>query len=235
MGPGNTAVLEHGIREVAARFNMDWKISYRTQKKRVAVLVSKMDHCLYDLLIRHEAGELECEIPVIVSNWEHLAPVAAKFGVPFRYLPLNGKDPASKAAQEAKLEELLEELRIDVMVLARYMQIFSPEFASKHWRRTINVHHSFLPAFEGARPYHRAHDRGVKIIGATAHYASAELDAGPIIDQGVTRVSHRDSVADMVRKGRDLERLVLSRALRWHLEDRIVVNGNKNKTIVFED
>lgn len=201
----------------------------------MALLVSKMDHCLYDLLIRHEAGELECDIPVVVSNWETLAPVAAKFDVPFRHLPINGKDPASKAAQEAALDALLEEEGIDVVVLARYMQIFSPEFASRHWRRTINVHHSFLPAFEGARPYHRAHERGVKIIGATAHYATSDLDCGPIIDQGVTRVSHRDSVADMVRKGRDLERLVLSKALRWHLEDRVIVTSNNGKTVVFED
>ena len=235
VGPGNTAVLEHGIREVATRFNMDWKISYANKKKRVALMVSKLDHCLYDLLIRHEAGELDCEIPVVISNWEALAPVAAKFDVPFRHLPISGKDPASKAAQEAALEALLEELDIDVVVLARYMQIFSPEFSQKHWRKTINVHHSFLPAFEGARPYHRAHERGVKIIGATAHYATSDLDCGPIIDQGVTRVTHRDSVADMVRKGRDLERLVLATALRWHLQDRVIITNNKGKTVVFED
>ena len=235
VGPGNTAVLEHGIREVAQRFDMDWKISYRSKKKRVAVFVSKMDHCLYDLLIRHESGELDCEIPIVVSNWEHLAPIAAKFNIPFRHLPVNGKDASSKAAQEAALEALLDELEIDVIVLARYMQIFSVEFAKKYWRRTINVHHSFLPAFEGARPYHRAHERGVKIIGATAHFATSDLDCGPIIEQGVTRVSHRDSVLDMVRKGRDLERLVLAKALRWHLQDRIIVTSNEGKTVIFED
>jgi formyltetrahydrofolate deformylase len=235
VGPGNTAVLEHGIREVAQRFNMDWKIAYRTKRKRVALLVSKMDHCLYDLLIRHESGELDCDIPVVISNWNDLAPVAAKFDIPFRHLPVNTKEPGSKEAQEAALEALLEELDIDVIVLARYMQIFSPAFADKYWKKTINVHHSFLPAFHGARPYHRAHERGVKLIGATAHYATSDLDCGPIIDQDVTRVTHRDGISDMIRKGRDLERLVLSRALRWHLNDRVVVTGNEGKTVVFED
>lgn len=235
VGPGNTAVLERGIAEVAARFSMDWRISYRSKKKRVGIFVSKMQHCLYDLLIRHESGELECEIPVIISNWPDLAPVAEKFGVPFRCLPIDPKDPEGKAAQEAAIESTIDELQLDVLILARYMQIFSPEFAQRHWRQTINVHHSFLPAFEGARPYHRAHERGVKIIGATAHYATSDLDCGPIIDQGVTRVTHKDSVADMVRKGRDLERLVLARALRWHLQDRVIVTSNNGKTVVFED
>ncbi|KAH7624242.1 hypothetical protein Ndes2526B_g01505 [Nannochloris sp. 'desiccata'] len=235
VGPGNTAVLEHGIKEVAQRYDMEWKIAYRTKKKRVALLVSKMDHCLYDLLIRHESGELDCDIPVVISNWNDLAPVAAKFDIPFRHLPVNTKEPGSKEAQEAALEALIEELEIEVIVLARYMQIFSPSFADKHWKKTINVHHSFLPAFHGAKPYHRAHERGVKLIGATAHYATSDLDCGPIIDQDVTRVTHRDSIADMIRKGRDLERLVLSRALRWHLNDRVVVTGNEGKTVVFED
>jgi len=235
VGPGNTAVLEHGIREVAQRYTMDWKIAYRTKRKRVALLVSKMDHCLYDLLIRHESGELDCDIPVVISNWNDLAPVAAKFDIPFRHLPINTKEAGSKEAQEAALEAVLEEMEIDVIVLARYMQIFSPSFADKHWKKTINVHHSFLPAFHGARPYHRAHERGVKLIGATAHYATSDLDCGPIIDQDVTRVTHRDGIADMIRKGRDLERLVLSRALRWHLNDRVVVTGNEGKTVVFED
>lgn len=235
VGPGNTAVLERGIAEVANRFGMEWQISYRSHRKRIGILVSRMDHCLYDLLIRHEAGELECEIPVVISNHPALAPVAQKFDIPFCHLPIDGKDPASKGAQEAAIEAIIEEKNLDVLILARYMQIFSAEFADRHWRHTINVHHSFLPAFEGARPYHRAHERGVKIIGATAHYATSDLDCGPIIDQDVTRVTHRDSVADMVRKGRDLERLVLSRALRWHLQDRIIVTSNNGKTVVFED
>jgi formyltetrahydrofolate deformylase len=235
VGPGNTAVLEKGIDEVARRFGMAWQISYAGRRKRLAILVSKLDHCLYDLLIRREAGELDADIAVVASNWPDLAPVAAKFGVDFVHLPVEGKGAEAKAAQEARLEALLAERRVDVVVLARYMQIFSPEFAARNWRRTLNIHHSFLPAFEGARPYHRAHERGVKVIGATAHFATADLDCGPIVDQDVARVTHRDSVADMVRKGRDLERLVLARALRWCLQDRVIVTAGGGKTVVFED
>lgn len=158
--------------------------------------------------------------------------VARRFGVPFRHLPITPKDPASKAAQEAQIDAILQEEGIDLIVLARYMQIFSRDFCERHWRHTINIHHSFLPAFEGARPYHRAYERGVKVIGATAHYATSDLDCGPIIAQDVTHVSHRDSVPDMVRKGRDLERTVLAKAVRWHLQDRVIVHDNK--TVVFE-
>ncbi|KAL6758154.1 formyl transferase [Haematococcus lacustris] len=231
IGHGNTPVLERAIGELARRFDMKWRIAYRTEKKRVAILVSRLDHCLYDLLIRHKSGELHCDIPIIMSNHTDLQSVAEMFNIPFRCLPLANKE--DKAAQEASIEEVLTELKIDTIILARYMQVLSPEFCSKHHSHTINIHHSFLPAFEGARPYHRAHERGVKIIGATAHYATSELDAGPIIDQHTTRITHRDSVADMVRKGRDLERMVLARAVRWHCDDRVLVHGNK--TVVFED
>ncbi|KAI3427068.1 hypothetical protein D9Q98_007008 [Chlorella vulgaris] len=232
VGPGNAAVLERGIAEVARKYSMDWRVSYSAKPKRMALLVSKLDHCLYDLLIRMENGELNCTCPIIISNHPDLEMVANRFGVPFRHLPIAAKDAASKAAQEAQIEAVLQEESIDLIVLARYMQIFSREFCERHWRHTINIHHSFLPAFEGARPYHRAHERGVKVIGATAHFATSDLDCGPIITQDVTNVSHRDSVPDMVRKGRDLERTVLAKAVRWHLQDRVVVHGNK--TVVFE-
>ncbi|KAL4444146.1 hypothetical protein ABPG75_011883 [Micractinium tetrahymenae] len=232
VGPGNTAVLERGIAEVARKYNMDWRVSYSTKQKRVALLVSKLDHCLYDLLIRMENGELNCTIPIIISNHPDLEVVASRFGVPFRHLPIAPRDAASKAAQEAQIEAILQEEGIDLIVLARYMQIFSRDFCERHWHETINIHHSFLPAFEGARPYHRAHDRGVKVIGATAHYATSDLDCGPIIAQDVTHVTHRDAVPDMVRKGRDLERTVLAKAVRWHLQDRIIVHDNR--TVVFE-
>ncbi|KAL0050800.1 hypothetical protein WJX82_007433 [Trebouxia sp. C0006] len=233
VGPTNTQVLEHAVGELAKRYEMEWRIYYDNKVKRVAILVSKLDHCLYDLLIRLKAGELSCQIPVIISNHPDLAPIAQQFGVAFRHLPLPRADAESKLQQEAAIEQLLEELDIDLLVLARYMQIFSQDFCARHADHTINIHHSFLPAFEGAKPYHKAHKRGVKIIGATAHFATAELDAGPIIEQDVTRITHRDSVKDMLRKGRDLERLVLARAVRWVLEDRVLVHGNK--TVVFND
>jgi formyltetrahydrofolate deformylase len=233
VGVGNTIVLENGVEEVARRFNMEWRIAYQDRVKKAALLVSKLDHCLYDLLIRRESGELNIDIPIIISNHPSLESVADKFEVDFVHLPVDGKNPTDKAAQEARLDTLLQEKGIDFLVLARYMQIFSKDFCERHAHHTINIHHSFLPAFEGGRPYHRAHERGVKIIGATAHYATAELDAGPIIAQDVTRVSHRDGVKDLVRKGRDLERLVLSRAVRWHIQDRIIVHNNK--TVVFEE
>ncbi|PSC76946.1 Formyltetrahydrofolate deformylase [Micractinium conductrix] len=233
VGPGNTAVLERGITEVARKYSMDWRVSYSTKQKRMALLVSKLDHCLYDLLIRVENGEMEnCTIPIILSNHPDLEVVAKRFNIPYRHLPITPKDAASKAAQEAAIEGILEEEGINLIVLARYMQIFSKDFCDRHWRHTINIHHSFLPAFEGARPYHRAHERGVKVIGATAHYATSDLDCGPIIAQDVTHVSHRDAVPDMVRKGRDLERTVLAKAVRWHLQDRIIVHDNR--TVLFE-
>jgi formyltetrahydrofolate deformylase len=220
--------LERAVAEVAARFAMRYRIAYADRRQRVAVMVSKYDHCLHDLLLRQRAGELDCELALIASNHADLEPVARSYGVPFHVLPI---DPQDKRAQERRCEELFEGERIDLVVLARYMQVLSAELCARYAERIINIHHSFLPAFSGGKPYHQAAERGVKIIGATAHYATSELDQGPIIEQDVARVSHRDTVADMVRKGRDLERLVLARAVRLHLEDRILVHGNK--TVVF--
>jgi len=230
--------LEAAIESVADRFDMKWSLSFSNKPKRMAVLVSKFDHCLYDILLRKNSKELECEIPLIISNHDDLRHVGEQFGIPFYHLPMR-KDPSAtpdqkmgfKLEQEAEIERLLEEYDIDVVVLARYMQVLSDDFCRRHESHTINIHHSFLPAFEGGYPYHRAYDRGVKIIGATAHYITADLDAGPIIDQDVIRISHRDSVGDMIQKGRNLERSVLSRALSWHLEDRVLIHNNK--TVVF--
>jgi formyltetrahydrofolate deformylase len=221
--------LENAIGETADRFEMSWRLSYASQRKRMALFVSKYDHCLYDLLLRHRAGELPCEVALIVSNHPDLGPVAEQFGVPYHVFPITR---TTKADQEARENELLAAERVDLIVLARYMQILSGEFIAHHPERIINIHHSFLPAFMGGKPYHQAMERGVKLIGATAHYATTDLDEGPIIEQDVIRASHRDTVADLVRKGRDVERTVLARAVRWHLEDRILVCGNK--TVVFE-
>jgi formyltetrahydrofolate deformylase len=220
--------LERGIREVAERLRMEWRISYAGTLPRMAIFVSRTDHCLYDLLLRHRAGELACEIPLVVSNHPDLANVAAHFGIDYAVYPIT---PETRRAQEDAELALLDELRIDLIVLARYMQVLSPHFVDRHRGRVINIHHSFLPAFSGGRPYQQAHERGVKLIGATAHYATKDLDEGPIIEQDVIRASHRDSVEDLVRKGRDVERAVLSRAVRWHLDDRVLVYGNK--TVVF--
>ncbi len=221
--------LEGAIAEVAERFAMSSRLSYSSDVKRMAIFVSKVDHCLYDLLLRHRAGELACEIPLIVSNHPDLKPVADQFGIEYQVFPIV---PQSKPDQEQREIALLDERRIDLVVLARYMQILSAEFIAHRPNRIINIHHSFLPAFSGGRPHHQAHERGVKLIGATAHYATDQLDEGPIIEQDVIRASHRDSVADLVRKGRDVERMVLSRAVRWHLEDRVWVCGHK--TVVFD-
>ena len=221
--------LERAIGEVGDRFEMRWRIAYAGDVKRMAIFVSKYDHCLWDLLLRHRAGEYHCEIPLIVSNHPDLAPIAQQFGIRYELLPIT-KD--TKREQEERQIALLEELAVDLVVLARYMQILSGEFISQLPSRIINIHHSFLPAFTGSRPYHRAFERGVKLVGATAHYATTDLDEGPIIEQDVARSSHRDSVRDLLRKGRDLERTVLARAVRWHLEDRVAVYGNK--TVVFD-
>jgi formyltetrahydrofolate deformylase len=220
--------LERGVAEVAGRFGMRFHISYAGQPKRVAIFVSRYDHCLQDLLWRHRAGELPCEIPLIVSNHPDLRGTAERFGIRYEVVPI---DAETKPAGEARELALLAEERIDLVVLARYMQILSADFIEKFPGRIINIHHSFLPAFQGGRPYHQARERGVKLIGATAHYATSDLDEGPIIEQDVSRTTHRDSIEDLVRKGRDLERTVLARAVRWHLEDRILVH--ENKTVVF--
>ena len=207
---------------------MTWRLDYATTPKRVALFVSKYDHCLWDLLLRHRAGELHCEIPLIVSNHPDLEPIAAQFGIAYQVVPIT-KD--TKRAQEERELALLAEYEVDLVVLARYMQILSGEFIDAFPGAIINIHHSFLPAFMGSKPYHRAYERGVKRIGATAHYATTDLDEGPIIEQDVIRCSHADSVDDLVRKGRDVERAVLAQAVRWHLEDRVLVCHNR--TVVF--
>ena len=221
--------LEGAIAEVAQRLEMSWRLAWANENKRVAIFVSRQDHCLYDLLLRHRAREFACEIPLIVSNHPDHAALAEQFGCGYRVFPVTA---ANKREQEAREIELLEAERIDLVVLARYMQVLSEEFLARWKRPVINIHHSFLPAFSGGRPYQQAAERGVKLVGATAHYATRDLDEGPIIEQDVIRTSHRDSLDDLMRKGRDVERQVLSRAVRWHLEDRILVYGNK--TVVFE-
>jgi formyltetrahydrofolate deformylase len=226
-----SARIADEFRPLAERFGMDWKLVLSDRTPRVVLLVSKLPHCLYDLLARWRMGEIEADIPLVASNHDDARAIAASFGVRFEHVPLaTGAD--GKAAQEARLAALCDEVGADLIVLARYMQILSAGFIARFPSRIINIHHSFLPAFAGARPYHQAHERGVKIIGATAHYATADLDQGPIIDQDVVRVSHRDAVADLVRKGRDLEKTVLARAVDLHLRNRVVVVGNK--TVVFD-
>ena len=216
--------LTQGIEEVAKRFSMTWRLTESGTRKRVAIFVSKYDHCLYDLLLRHRSGELVCDIPFVVSNHPDLKHVAEQFGVPYHHIP-NNKNIREEA--ERKEIELIEKESVDLIVLARYMQILSADFTEKYAGRVINIHHSFLPAFVGGRPYHQAAERGVKLIGATAHYATTDLDEGPIIEQDVIRSSHRDRPKDLVRKGRDIERNVLSNAVRWHLGDRILICSNK--------
>ena len=213
--------------EVAEPFDMDWRMHYASRRKRVAILVSRYDHCLAELLWRWRRGELYADIPLVVSNHPELAVEAGRFGVHFEHVPV---DPDAKPAAETALLELLGGA-FDLVVLARYMQILSPAFLGAVRTPIINIHHSFLPAFAGADPYTRAYGRGVKIIGATAHYVTEDLDAGPIIEQDVARVTHREGVESLVRTGADLERIVLLRAVRWHLEDRVLVHGKR--TLVF--
>ena len=221
--------LVRGIEEVAERFGMQWRLTDPGTRRRVALFVSKYDHCLYDLLLRWRSGELTCDIPLIVSNHEALRPVADQFGVPFHVFPITRE---TKPEQERAELELLTAHRVELVVLARYMQILSEDFLRSFSGQVINSHHSFLPAFMGGKPYHRAYERGVKLVGATAHYATAELDEGPIIEQDVVRCSHRDRVEDLIRKGRDLEKVVLARAVRAHLDERVLVYGNK--TVIFD-
>jgi formyltetrahydrofolate deformylase len=221
--------LERSIQELAERFAMRYRLLYAARRKRLAIFVSKYDHCLYDLLLRQRAGELAADVAAVVSNHPDLASVAGQFGVAFHVFE---KAPDTKRAQEQRELELLAELDVDLVILARYMQVVSSEFCEAFSERLINIHHSFLPAFVGGKPYHQAYARGVKLIGATAHYATPVLDQGPIIEQDVVRASHRDAVEDLVRKGRDLEKVVLARAVRSHLDDRVLVYGNK--TVVFD-
>jgi len=214
---------------IAARYSLRWRLEQSARRHRVAVFVSKYDHCLSDLLYRHQSGELSCDIPLIVANHPDAERWAKFYDIPFHVIPVEGKH---KAEAEAKQIQLLMAHDIDLVVLARYMQILSPAFVAEFPTRVINVHHSFLPAFVGAKPYHRAFERGVKVIGATSHYVTDNLDEGPIIEQDVMRVSHRDTLEDLLTKGRDLEKGVLSRAVRWHIAHRILVSGNK--TVVFD-
>jgi formyltetrahydrofolate deformylase len=209
---------------LADDFQMKWRLAQSSQRQRMIILVSKYDHCLVDLLYRHRSGELACDIPLIISNHADNQAIAEFYKVPYAIVPVT-KDNKSQA--EAKIQSLIDEQKPDFMVLARYMQILSNEFVNRYPQRIINIHHSFLPAFVGARPYHQAFERGVKLIGATSHYVTEVLDDGPIIEQDVVRVSHRDTVEDLIRNGRDLEKVVLSRAVRWHVENRVLVYGNK--------
>ena len=212
------------------RYNMNFNLYFNDEKPRMAIFVSKMSHCLYDLLARYKAGEWNVEIPCIVSNHEDLSYVAKQFGIPY-YVWSIKKDHSNKAEVEAAEMELLKKERVTFIVLARYMQIISDDMIKSYPYHIINIHHSFLPAFVGAKPYHQAWERGVKIIGATSHYVTAELDAGPIIDQDVTRISHKDTPESLVLKGKDLEKIVLSRAVTKHIERKILVYHNK--TIIF--
>jgi len=213
----------------AAELRMKWDLKLMSEVPRIAVFVSQHLHCLVEILHRQQAGELHCAIPLIISNHRDGEALAGFYGVDFRYIPV---EPESRKEVEDEQRRLLSAEGIDLIVLARYMQILSPEFVREYPARIINVHHSFLPAFMGARPYHAAFRRGVKLIGATSHYVTAALDGGPIIEQDVVRISHRDQVEDLVKKGRDIEKAVLSRAVNWHLEHRILCYGNK--TVVFD-
>jgi formyltetrahydrofolate deformylase len=222
------AEIDAAMRALAARFDLAWELTYSDVRPRVAVFASTAPHCLYDLLLAQQLGELGGDLALVISNHDSLRAVAGHFGVRFEQVPVDARDkPAAEAAQE----KLLADARVDLVVLARYMQILSPAFVARWPSRIINIHHSFLPAFVGAKPYHQAKARGVKVIGATAHYVTSELDQGPIIEQDVCRVSHRDDVDEIVRKGGELERRVLTHAVRMHLERRVLVS--ENRTIVF--
>jgi formyltetrahydrofolate deformylase len=225
------SALQTGFAAIAERFGMAWQMRDRANRRRVMLLVSKSDHCLVDILYRWRTGELAMIPTAVVSNHPRETYAGLDFGdIAFHHLPVTKE---TRREQEAAIWKLIGETRTDLVVLARYMQILSDELSAKLSGRCINIHHSFLPGFKGARPYHQAHERGVKLIGATAHYVTQDLDEGPIIDQDVERISHRDTPDDLVRKGRDIERRVLARAIRYHLEDRVILNGRK--TVVFMD
>lgn len=220
--------LKEAFSPIAKSFNMEWDISDSASPKKVVLMASKESHCLADLLYRYHEGELDCEIVCVISNHDDLRSMVEWHKIPYHHIPV---DKENKQPHFDEVNRLIREYETDVVVLARYMQILPEAICSDYSHRIINIHHSFLPSFAGAKPYHQAHERGVKLIGATCHYVTQELDAGPIIDQDVIRISHRDLPEDMVRLGRDVEKTVLSRGLRWHLEDKILVQGNK--TVVF--
>lgn len=213
---------------IAQRYGMTWNIYFSDQVPRMAIFVSKMSHCLFDILGRYQSGEWDVEIPLIISNHKDLEPIARQFGIDFHLFPVNA---ANKVEQEAKELSLLREKNINFVVLARYMQVLTEDFIKQFPNKIINIHHSFLPAFPGAKPYHSAHERGVKIIGATSHYVTSDLDAGPIIEQDVVRINHTDAIDTLIRKGQDLEKIVLSRAIYAHVQRKILVF--KNRTLIF--
>ncbi|MDX1916036.1 MAG: formyltetrahydrofolate deformylase [Methylophilus sp.] len=225
----DVAAFGQSFAPIAVKFNMEWQLKLSQHKTRVAIMVSQYDHCLADLLHRHKSGELACEIPVVISNHRDTEALVKFYGIDFHYIPITKEN---KVEAEAAQFRLFDSYGIDLIVLARYMQILSPDFVARYPQKIINIHHSFLPAFIGARPYHRAFERGVKLIGATSHYVTEVLDEGPIIEQDIDRISHRDQVEDLIQKGRDLERIVLSKAVRWHIENRILLYANK--TVIFD-
>jgi formyltetrahydrofolate deformylase len=223
------ASFAEAFKDIAKTYKMTWELKLSKDKLRMAIMVSQYDHCLADLLHRYKNNELQCEIPLIISNHLDAQKLAEFYGIPFFHIPVE-KDKKKEA--EAEQFALFDKFQVDFIVLARYMQILSGDFVKRYPQRVINIHHSFLPAFIGARPYHRAFERGVKLIGATSHYVTEVLDEGPIIEQDIDRISHRDQVEDLIQKGRDLERIVLSKAVRWHIENRILIYSNK--TVIFD-
>ena len=227
--PFDLPAFRQAFAPIAREFSMDWRVTDSAQKKRVVLMVSRESHCLADLLHRWHSGDLDCEIPCVISNHEDLRSMVEWHGIPFHHVPV---DPQNKQPAFAEVSRLVEACDADAVVLARYMQILPPQLCQAFAYRVINIHHSFLPSFVGAKPYHQAALRGVKLIGATCHYVTEELDAGPIIEQDVARVTHRDSIEDMVRLGKDVEKRVLARGLRFHLEDRVLVHNNK--TVLFD-
>ncbi|QDC51620.1 formyltetrahydrofolate deformylase [Candidatus Methylopumilus universalis] len=223
------ASFAEAFQGIAKTYKMSWELKFSKDKPLMAIMVSQYDHCLADLLHRHKNNELQCEIPLIISNHLDVQKLAEFYGIPFFHIPVE-KDKKKEA--EAEQFALFDKFQVDFIVLARYMQILSEDFVKRYPQRVINIHHSFLPAFIGARPYHRAFERGVKLIGATSHYVTEVLDEGPIIEQDIDRISHRDQVEDLIQKGRDLERIVLSKAVQWHIENRILIYANK--TVIFD-
>ena len=221
--------FDAAFKPIAERFQMHWRLAHSGHRPRMAIFVSRYDHCLADLLYRYQAGELNCDIPIILSNHLDTQWLAEAYRIPFQHIAIH-KD--AKAEAEATQLAILRHHRVDFIVLAPYMQVLSPNFIRHYPNRIINIHHSFLPAFHGAKPYHRAYERGVKLIGATSHYVTEVLDDGPIIEQDVARISHRDDLDDLIRRGADLEKIVLSRAVRWHIENRVLLYANK--TVVFD-
>lgn len=226
--PFHLAEFRTLFQPIADEFQMDWRITDSAVKKRVVIFVSKQEHCLYDILARWQCKELDVEIPCVISNHETFRGFVEWHGIPYHCVPVK---PDTKAQAFAEMRRIFEEVRGDVMVLSRYMQILPPDLCEAYPGRIVNIHHSFLPSFVGAKPYHQAYARGVKLIGATCHYVTAELDAGPIIEQDTVRIDHGDSVEDLVRYGKDIEKTVLARGLRYHVEDRVLLNGNR--TVVF--